>query len=298
MRSAEGKHWCFTWNNYDDVSLDVIAIVSQNDAVSYVCYGKEVGENGTPHLQGFISFKRKKRFNAVKALLGARVHLERARAEPSVAVAYCRKDGDFTEYGTCPVSQQGRRSDIDAFVSWVEGLPCRPTDSDIARAHPGCFLRYGRRCRELSEAFHPNQAVRTGDPRGWQCDLSDLLRTDADDRMINFYVDIHGNTGKSWFCGWALSSIPGVQVLSVGKRDDLCYAIDETKWIFLIDVPRLQMEFLRYEVLEMIKNRLIFSPKYQSSVKALARSAHVVVFSNEHPSMNALSDDRYNVIEL
>ena len=50
-------HWDFTWNNYP---VDWKAILDKNSSnVSGYVYGKEVGESGTPHIQGYIRFKTK-----------------------------------------------------------------------------------------------------------------------------------------------------------------------------------------------------------------------------------------------
>jgi len=100
-------------------------------------------------------------------------------------------------------------------------------------------------------------------------------------------------------CRWALSKFPSkVQVLKIGKRDDLAYAIDETKRVFLFDVPREQMQYLQYSILEMLKDRMIFSPKYESGMKILPVSVQVIVFSNEQPNEEALTHDRYEIINV
>lgn len=88
-----------------------------------------------------------------------------------------------------------------------------------------------------------------------------------------------------------------VQFLSVGKRDDLAHAIEIQTRIFLLDIPRGQMEYLQYSVLEMLKNCLVFSPKYQSSMKRLLKCPHVIVFCNEYPDMDAMTRDRYYIID-
>jgi len=58
------------------------------------------------------------------------------------------------------------------------------------------------------------------------------------------------------------------------------------------------MQYMQYAILEQLKNRLIFSNKYQSQMKVLPNNVHVVVFSNEAPDMNALTNDRYKVINI
>lgn len=96
------RNWCFTRNNWKDTAVE--------DALEcrYIIYGKEIGdETSTPHLQGFVSFKNPKTFSAVQTLMPG-CHLERTRGTPDEAAEYCRKDGDYTERGTCPVTQEAK----------------------------------------------------------------------------------------------------------------------------------------------------------------------------------------------
>ena len=130
----------------------------------------------------------------------------------------------------------------------------------------------------------------------WQEFLKNRLLCEADDRSVEFYVDAEGGKGKSFFCRWMLSKYPEyVQVLSGGKRDDLAHAIDTSKRIFLFNLPRGGIEFIQYTILEQLKDRVIFSPKYCSSTKILNYFCHVVVFCNEQPDMDKMSADRYKI---
>jgi len=88
-------NWQFTINNYTNDDLEEVEIVSAQ--CNYLVYGKEVGENGTPHLQGMLQLKKKKRFSQMKKLL-RRAHFEQCR-NPAMLARYCKKDGDFVEYG-------------------------------------------------------------------------------------------------------------------------------------------------------------------------------------------------------
>lgn len=74
-------------------------LVETHKDFDYVCYGKEVGENGTPHLQGYIELCRAVTFPKVKAAMGGRVHLEPRRGTQAQAIEYCMKDGKFFEFG-------------------------------------------------------------------------------------------------------------------------------------------------------------------------------------------------------
>lgn len=96
---SRAKRWCYTLNNYTPEEEHNI----QNIECEYHVYGKEVGENGTPHLQGFICFKNRKVFNAVKKLFKTdRIHLEVSRGTIEEASEYCKKDGNYFEKGEKP----------------------------------------------------------------------------------------------------------------------------------------------------------------------------------------------------
>lgn len=95
---------CFTLNNYTE--QDVLAINSLHDPdFQYVCYGKEVGESGTPHLQGYVYATNANTFSWFCARL-PRCHCEFAKGSPDQAISYCFKDGDTYEWGTRPMSQK------------------------------------------------------------------------------------------------------------------------------------------------------------------------------------------------
>ena len=70
-----GKRFCFTLNNWHQKDIDAMKKLD----VSYMVVGIEVGEKGTPHLQGYVRFKKVHKFNAVKKMIGARAHIENAR---------------------------------------------------------------------------------------------------------------------------------------------------------------------------------------------------------------------------
>lgn len=117
---ARVTRWVFTLNNYNDEEYRHL----QEVQCKYIVLGKEVGEQGTPHIQGFVIFNEKRRFSAAKQLLGERVHLEAARGTNSEAAEYCKKEGQFFERGICPESNPGIREKIrwdDVRKNAIEG---------------------------------------------------------------------------------------------------------------------------------------------------------------------------------
>lgn len=300
MVDTRSRRWVFTLNNPTDDEKAHIADHLSGVRTKYAVVGREVGASGTPHLQGFVIYHGPTRFNAVRGFLGGRCHLERARGTSAQARAYCQKDGDFDEYGQFPEAQ-GHRSDLDQLIEWAdnffeeEGRPA--TSPDIAKHKPQAYIKYPRFTR-LCERRATKRALQFGEPQPWQSQLSNELLMDADDRTIKFYVDSDGGKGKTWFCRWFMTEYPDkVQVLSVGKRDDIAHAIDETKTIFLFNIPRNGLEFLNFSILESLKDRMVFSPKYNSGMKLFNKAVHVVVFTNEEPE-RTLTDDRYEIVNL
>lgn len=302
----QSQRWVFTINNPVEEDTNVLSGIIDNvptNGVDYIVYGREVGDNGTPHLQGFIAFTNRKRFNAVRTVLGHRAHIEISRGTPQQAADYCKKDGDFVEGGELPRPRE-RAPTITDFRDWVlseyGGSERQPSSREIANRFPNLFVRYGERLSLLAAHLCPPPDLVTQSPlMEWQMDLYEELELPPDDRRVCFYVDSDGGKGKSYFCRYYLTRNPSkTQILSGGKRDDIAHAIDVTKTVFLFNMPRGGMEFMQYTILEQLKDRMIFSPKYNSLTKVLWRQCHVIVFCNEMPDQSKMSYDRFKIVNL
>ena len=93
------KDWCFTLINWT-TEMEETCRQYFDQYCAYWNYGKETGEKGTRHLQGFIQLKTKARMGTVKNPLTIRqIHLEKRRGTPTKAATHCKKDGDWTERG-------------------------------------------------------------------------------------------------------------------------------------------------------------------------------------------------------
>ncbi|GAC77766.1 replication protein, partial [uncultured marine virus] len=84
--------WCFTLNNYSEEEYSSIVLQIEPYVKKYII-GKEIGEGGTPHLQGFIRFKTKRRPKSI--IDNKRIHWEKCKGSDSENYDYCSKDGDF-----------------------------------------------------------------------------------------------------------------------------------------------------------------------------------------------------------
>lgn len=293
---STAKNWCFTLNNYSDEDIDRINGLVENDArVSYLIYGKEVAESGTPHLQGFISCKKKSRLQLVKSLIGSNPHLETAR-NVNASIQYCKKEGEWVEFGSRGAGQ-GSRSDIQDFQEAVKGGMLNL--KQIRETHPEVYAKYPRFCMEYVRDNYPDVVIPEHPLRPWQQYLYNLLEEPPDRRTIIFVVDEIGNSGKSWFADWYQQKTGDTcQVITPGKRNDMAYMLSLGLRVLFMDAPRAkQAEFIQYDFLEDLKNGRIFSGKYESLMKKY-EPIHVVVCMNEEPDRTKLSEDRYKVVNI
>lgn len=290
---SQAKNWCFTLNNYTDADIERISGLISH--ANYIVFGKEVGLNGTPHLQGLICLKSKLRRSQIKALIGSNPHLEVTRSV-SDSETYCKKEGDYLEFGDIGnVLKPGQRCDLEAFKDDVKAgihslKELRERHSKVCGKYPRFVTDYiGDQQKMYPPVLHPLY--------GWQQTLYLSLAREPDSRKITFIVDPSGNKGKSWFCRYYCSLHEDAQIVVPGKKADMIYALRTDIRVLFIDAPRSkQGEYIQYDFLEEVKNGLMFSPKYESRMKFMSGKVHIVVFMNEPPDMAKLSADRYNIV--
>lgn len=88
---VKGKYWCYTINNPTDEDL-----APPESEFSYHVCGKEVGEVGTPHYQGYICMNDRRSLQTMKVMM-PRAHLELARGTHKQASDYCKKGQQSSE---------------------------------------------------------------------------------------------------------------------------------------------------------------------------------------------------------
>lgn len=86
--------------------------------MTYLCFGREEGESGNLHYQGYVEFPCKISMSTLKKIL-PRAHLEIAKGTSLQASEYCKKDGDFQEFGELSPGQ-GSRSDLAAIKKAID----------------------------------------------------------------------------------------------------------------------------------------------------------------------------------
>lgn len=147
MSGVWSYRWCFTLPNPEEKGA--APDLKKEGTAYYVFQTETAPTTGTPHYQGYIRFRSKKRFetarNWFKSQPGwADVHLEAANGTEEDNRKYCTKDGRIAgpwEYGDYEKDKgkQGKRSDLDAIAEEIRGGAAL---SAIAESHAGDYIRY------------------------------------------------------------------------------------------------------------------------------------------------------------
>ncbi len=85
--NSRSRSWCFTHNNY--TKKDIQTYLTQLSQAFLYIFQEEIGEDGTPHLQGVIKWKHQRYFNAMRKLQ-PKAHWTMTR-DLQYSINYCNK---------------------------------------------------------------------------------------------------------------------------------------------------------------------------------------------------------------
>lgn len=312
--TLKARFWFFILNNYDDAVIAYMGVSLSTDAVRYCIYGKEVGAEGTPHLQGYVAFKKQTTLSSCRKIFNDKAHLEVSKGTEEHNIQYCSKgsqshdewsslgvegpsygfDADVTEFGT-RARGSGKRSDLEPFKEAVKSgvfdrKTLREDFSEVSAKFPRFFDSY------IQDNI-PAPVIEPHPLREWQQDLNHTLLLPANRRTVLFVVDKIGNEGKSWFAQYYCALHDNAFVMESAKKTDMAYLFSDICHVLFMDCTREQNEYINYSFIESCKNGYVVSSKYECRIKRYP-PMHVVVFMNQEPNMEKLSKDRYVIIEL
>lgn len=189
---SQARNVCFTLNNYTEKELKDIL----EWKCSYLICGREVGESGTPHIQGYVEWGRGVRFTTMKKL-NERIHWETRKGTAKQASDYCKKDGNFEERGE--LSSQGHRTDLDEIKTSIENG--RKVD-DICMDSPMVYHQYGRTLNKIEDLVM-RKKYRTHMTKGiWYWGSTGVGKSHA--AYENFHPDTHYTlpNDNGWWDGY------------------------------------------------------------------------------------------------
>jgi len=145
----KSRNWCFTLNNPTDDQIKAIEVWHAANSTAYIIYGKEKGDSGTPHLQGYLHLKSPQALSFLKKI-SPQAHWEKCKGTPEENIAYCSKEGDITVFGSVPQTQQdANKAQQKRFIELS-----KKGDFDTIEAEmPGKFLQQYRTMRQLSTDY-------------------------------------------------------------------------------------------------------------------------------------------------
>lgn len=280
--------------------------------ITYLVLGRERGEGGRLHLQGFMQLSNPIRFRTIHSWgnLWSTAHLECRRGTADEAAAYCRKDNDFKEFGTLSTKQQGKRNDLRAVQQAInEGMDWQ----ELVNTYFGECAKYGKFFQTLlsekkqSDALAALKQQLTGSTlRSWQKELEEQILSSPDPRQILWCWDSTGNTGKSWMAKY-LMAFHNALILESGRKMDLAYIFQQhLNPIVVFDLARTTAPDpearsspldVIYSLMENLKNGYLISTKYDSK-RVLFKIPHVIVFANYEPDYSKMSGDRWQIRRL
>lgn len=141
---SQGKNWVFTHNNYTS-EPDMANFVD----IVYGIYGHEIAPTtNTPHLQGYLSFSKRKRLNQVTVLIPG-AHFDVARGTPEQNIEYCSKGADIRRVGN-PPNPSGHRTDLEQAT---QDIKAGKSLDVVANDHPCVFAKYSKGLSALRSAL-------------------------------------------------------------------------------------------------------------------------------------------------
>lgn len=139
----QARHWCWTLNNYtaeEHAKLIQAGQTLEQLNIRYLVFGRERGAQGTPHLQGYIILHTAVRWSTLNNRLQiepGRIHWERTMGTPHQASEYCKKDGDFSEFGQLPAPDN-----TNQYTMIAHKIAQGATTQQIREEFPGTWLRF------------------------------------------------------------------------------------------------------------------------------------------------------------
>lgn len=286
----KSRAFIFTHNNYtpEDVTK------WENVKCEYIIFGYEIApETGTPHLQGYIYFKNPRSFDAVrKEFKGA--HFIIPNGPPSAQYKYCSKDGKFYERGTLPMSQTQKG---EAGRQAWEDIKALAIAGDLDSIPGRYYIPFYRTLKQIvDDHYKPEIDVDLQFKYPWQEDLCNKLDKPVDKRKIMWIWSEKGGVGKSTFARYLVRHY-GATLLNNAKSQDIAYALPREPKVVVFDLSRSMEGHINYDIIEQIKNGVVFSTKYESRTKFFT-SPHVIIFANYEPNKAAWSEDRYFIVKI
>ena len=306
FHSQEGQRerWIFTYHNYEENVNYGQYLRSSEFMIQRAIWGYEVGDRGTRHLQGYVELKRSLRLSHVRKIF-RNAFWQGAKGNARANYKYCSKGGKFETIGdfSKEISELGENAPTRplSISLVVKGLlnPVTETQIKYRKSTQSDILFFDKIASMLQRLQEKHRLFSEWNTKllyPWQdqC-LVHVMRQGP--REVLWVVGKEGNDGKSFLAN-VLHILYGFFMSdgSISTRD-LCQLVKGRTHGFCFDISRADIEHFDYSTLEAVKNGFIISGKYKGSIRRFP-NVPAVVFANNFPANNLLSNDRWKVVVL
>lgn len=204
------RNWLFTLNNPEGDELDITE--EWKAKIKHLVYQKEMGEEETPHFQGYLELHRPSRLAALKRFL-PRAHWEQRKGTRLQAAEYCTKEETRVSQpmyiGGMPgwkdflnslkkAAPTSKSSELSEVLQQIQQALCEGSSTeDIADKHFEVWCRYYR-------AFEHYQLIKTP-PRNHEVCVHVLqgpTGTGKSKWAMDNYPGAYWKQRSQWWCGY------------------------------------------------------------------------------------------------
>lgn len=141
MTTYKGLYWCYT----SFVNVDLEKPVVPDNQCTYRVEGLETCPTTQKlHKQCFVAFKQRKTLTGVRKYDGQCNWTELYKnSTPAQAAEYCKKDGNFTEFGDPPKDKQEKVKKQDAFAEAMAAPTYTEAIEVIKQKRPRDYVLHG-----------------------------------------------------------------------------------------------------------------------------------------------------------
>lgn len=253
-----GKKYVFTLNNYSKGEMDSLDTVLNKISIGYI-YGEEVGECGTPHLQGYVEFKSRMDWTSLKKI-NPRIHWEKKspKSNREQNIVYCSKGGKVVS-----TFEEDFNIEQEILKEEYSNVIWKDWQQKIIDIIEGPIDR-----RKIYWFWEKEGNVGKSFLSTYLCLKYDAIVCSGKESDV-----------KHSFAVW-------LEAHKL-KNPKVC----------LVDIPRSKFDGVSYSTLEEIKNQVMQNTKYECH-RLVFRRPHIIVFANYPPKREKLSQDRWDITEL
>lgn len=270
------------------------------DRCRYLIYQQEkCPSTGKLHWQGYAEFNDKITMNTLKSQIGDNsAHCEIRHGTRDQAREYCRKlntreSGPF-EFGDWNKGGQGSRNDLRRIAE----LARDHDDVWFLDNEPELLYKYDKWISKVRNIESMRQAsiyvnkFYNATFNKWQQEWIKYIES-QNDRQILWINDSLGGKGKTFFSKHLIAKYNAIRFTN-GKTADISAAYNYQP-IVVFDFARSCEDRINYQIIEDLKNGMIFDSKYKSRCKYF-EPPKVIIMANFAPQTEKLSSDRWVIL--